>query len=174
MKCDIFLTWLLSFSNPSFPTPSPPAPAAFTWKRNNGHHWSSTMHIWSQSMRDLLRLSLRLCIDETQFKDCLTIPSITVSIGPSIFPKDDPRDLKVMVWSSTFLSSLLLTSWSRQSSPRFPSRRPPSLPLQLASQRAFVEPGPGINGCCTQVNQICQNQMRWMGGGTYWLLYRSE
>ena len=50
-------------------------------------------------MRDLLRESLRLCIDETQFKDCLTIPSITVSIGPSIFPKDDPRDLKVMVLS---------------------------------------------------------------------------
>lgn len=40
----------------------------FYLKKKQRSSWSCTMHIWCQSMRDLLRESLRLCIDETVTK----------------------------------------------------------------------------------------------------------
>ena len=103
-------------------------------------------------------------IKERQFNpsgSILTIPSITDSIGPSILPKDDPRDLKVILIFCLIYepvsSPLLLTSGVRESFPRSPSRRPPSLPPPLASQRAFVVPGCQIihshSGCSTKVSQ---------------------
>ena len=40
----------------------------------------------------------------------LTIPSITDSIGPSILPKDDPRDLKVMLVCCNNVKHLVFVS----------------------------------------------------------------
>ena len=143
----------------------------FYLKKKQRSSWSSTMHR-PQSMINLLRESLRLCIDETQFKDCLTIPSITVSIGPSIFPKDDPRDLKVMVLSE-----------AAHFSPHFFS------PLDhVKALLGFPPGGRQAFHFNSQVRERSwslvrvllaavqnqkyhwQNQLRWMGGGTYWLL----
>ena len=94
-------TWLFSFSNPSWPIPSPPTPAALTSKKQMSSRISSnflvpeknynTIQNWRLGFSKKTKL-LSWC-NAMQCQKILTIPSITVSMGPNIFPKEEPRDL---------------------------------------------------------------------------------